>query len=161
MLMAPTWVSGPGRSFFIRPVLRSPVRREWEREEDGDDRGGRPRYADLGGLRGRHPGLAGREMRILLAFQDQHGTYMDAIGTAIRNRHPQAEVFATHPATLEEDIDRLEPHLLICDPPISENPAYKVPAWIELSIDPARPSRFRVERRWESLNPGLEEVLVV
>jgi hypothetical protein len=67
-----------------------------------------------------------------------------------------------YPGALEEDIDRLEPHLIVCEPPIPENPGYRVPAWIELSIDPAQASRFRVgQRSWESLNPGLEELLAV
>jgi hypothetical protein len=94
-------------------------------------------------------------MRVLLAFKDKHGTYMDAVRRAIRNYDPHAEVMATLPGALEGEINRLEPHLIVCEPPILESPAgYRVSASIELSIEPAQPSRFRVgQRRWESLNP--------
>jgi hypothetical protein len=72
-------------------------------------------------------------------------------------------VLATIPGALEKEIDRVEPHLFVCEPPVPENPGGgKVAAWIELSIDPNRPSRFRVgERHEELLNPGISELMTV
>lgn len=102
------------------------------------------------------------EMRVLLAFQEKHGTHMDAVRSAIRERYPRAEVTVTVPRTLEGEMDRLEPHLVVCEPPIFEIPGGKLPVCLELSIDTNRPSRFRVgERRWESLNPGRTELLAL
>jgi hypothetical protein len=64
--------------------------------------------------------------------------------------------------SLDGGIERFEPHLVVWEPPIPDNLADTVPAFIELSIDPAQPSRFRVgKRHWESLNPGIEELLAV
>ena len=101
-------------------------------------------------------------MRILLAFQHKHTTHMDAVQTSIRRHHPQSEVLAIDLEALEEEIDRFKPHLVVAEPPVPENPGFKVPAWIELSIDPSQPSRFRVgQRQWESLNPGIEELMAV
>jgi hypothetical protein len=102
------------------------------------------------------------EMKILLAFQHKHTTHMDAVQTSIRKHHPQSEVLAIDLEALEEEIDRFKPHLVVAEPPVPENPGFKVPAWIELSIDPSQPSRFRVgQRQWESLNPGIEELMAV
>jgi hypothetical protein len=102
------------------------------------------------------------EIRVLLAFEERHGTYMDAIRTAIRQCRPHAEVMVTVLEALEGEIERLEPHLLVCEPPIPENPTDMLLAFIELSIEPSQLSRFRVgQRRWESLNPGIDELMTV
>jgi hypothetical protein len=101
-------------------------------------------------------------MRILLAFQHKHTTHMDAVQSSIRRHHPQAEVLVVDLEALEEEIDRFKPDLVVAEPPVPENPGFKVPAWIELSIDPSQPSRFRVgQRQWESLNPGINELMGV
>src|SRR3954447_5246363 len=92
------------------------------------------------------------EMRILIVFKEKHTTYMDAVRTAIREYRPHAEVLVTVPEGLEGAIERLKPHLLACESPLPENPNGKLPACIELSIDPGQPSRFRVgQLRWEAL----------
>jgi hypothetical protein len=71
-------------------------------------------------------------------------------------------VLATIPGALEKEIDRVEPHLFVCELPVPENPGGKVTAWIELSIDPNRPSRFRVgQRRGKLLDPGTSELMTV
>jgi hypothetical protein len=102
------------------------------------------------------------EMKILLAFQHKHTTHMDAVQSSIRRHHPQSEVLAIDLEALEEEIDRFKPHLLVCEPPVSDNLGNKVPAFIELSIEPSQLSRFCVgRRRWESLNPGIEELMAV
>jgi hypothetical protein len=71
-------------------------------------------------------------------------------------------VMVTVLEALEGEIERLEPHLLVCEPPIPENPTDMLLAFIELSIEPSQLSRFRVgQRRWESLNPGIDELMTV
>jgi hypothetical protein len=101
-------------------------------------------------------------MRILLAFQHKHTTHMDSVQSSIRKYHPQAEMLAIDSQALEEEVDRFKPHLLVCEPPVSDNLGNKVPAFIELSIEPSQLSRFCVgRRRWESLNPGIEELMAV
>jgi hypothetical protein len=101
-------------------------------------------------------------MRILLAFEYKHTTYMDAVRLAIRTCRPHAEMMAIDPGVLEAEMDRFDPHLLVCELPALENPCNNLPACIELAIDPSQPFRFRVgQRRWESLNPGLAELMAV
>jgi hypothetical protein len=98
----------------------------------------------------------------VLAFEERYGTHMDVVRTSMREHRPDAEVRFTSPETLEDEINHFDPHLLVCHPPVPENPTDQLPALIELSIDPSQPSRFRVgQRRWESLNPGIEELLRV
>jgi hypothetical protein len=101
-------------------------------------------------------------MRVLLAFKDKHTTHMDSVHRTIRGYHSDAEVMVTKPESLPAEIERLEPDLIVCEETDPENLGQYQGAWIKLSIDPAQPTRFRVgQRRWESLNPGVEELMAV
>ena len=101
-------------------------------------------------------------MRILLGFEERYGTHMDAVRTSIRRHRPNSEVRFTTPEALEAEIDRFEPHLLVCQPPALENLGSRLLAVVELSIESSQPSKFRVgERCWELLNPGIEELMRV
>jgi hypothetical protein len=101
-------------------------------------------------------------MRILLAFEKKHTTHMDSVRTAILRNGTDAEMVVIEPGALEEETERFDPHLVVCEGAIPERADGQVPARIELSIEPAQPSRFRVgQQRWESLNPGLAELMAV
>jgi hypothetical protein len=101
-------------------------------------------------------------MRILLAFEKQHTTHMDSVRTAIQRNGTDAEVMVVEPRALEEETQRFNPHLVVCEAAIPQSPDGKVPSRIDLSIEPSQPSRFRVgQRRWELLNPGLEQLTAV
>ncbi len=98
-------------------------------------------------------------MRILVSFEDDYRAYRDVIAAGIRILRPQAEVETTVLDALEEETTRFEPDVVICSR--SSAADSKVgPAWIELSLDPLRPSNIRVgDRRWTSTNPTLQELL--
>ena len=101
-------------------------------------------------------------MQVLISFEEEYRIYMEIIAAAIRQARPGDEVVVTQRATLEEEIERTDPDLVISSPPIPANPVGQRAAWVELSLDPAKPSRFRVgERTWESTNPTLAEILSV
>jgi hypothetical protein len=101
-------------------------------------------------------------IRVLLAFKDKHTTHMDSVRRAIRGYQSNAEVMVTKPESLLGEIERLEPDLILCEETDPENLDQYQAAWIKLSIDPAQATRFRVgQRRWESLNPGIEELMAV
>jgi hypothetical protein len=74
----------------------------------------------------------------------EDGAELERLRKSLREYRPHAKVLATILGALEKEIDRVVPHLLICEPPVPENPGGKVAAWIELSIDPNRLSSFRV-----------------
>ena len=99
-----------------------------------------------------------------MAFEDDYRSYADALVTAIRAARPHLNVATTVGLeALQTEVARLDPHLLICSSldPIFEQEG-KLLAWVELSVDPHRSSKFCVSgRRWELLNPSLEELLDV
>ena len=101
-------------------------------------------------------------MRVVVSFEREYRVYMEAIASAIREFRPDVEVAVTDAGELEAQVERFDPQLVITGPPIPENPVDERLARIELSPDTAQPSRFRVgERRWESTNPTLGEILPV
>jgi len=104
------------------------------------------------------------KMKVLLTLEVEYWTYMEAMAAAIREFRPDVEVVAISRGSkdLESETKRLEPHLVICSPPVPENPVAKRLALIELSPDSAQPTNFRVgERHWQSANPTLGEILSV
>ena len=101
-------------------------------------------------------------MRVLLSFEKNYRVYGQAMAAAIREFRPDVEVAVADGRSLEAEVERLDPQLVITGPPAPENPVDEQLARIELSPDTAEPSKFRVgERRWESTNPTLGEILPV
>ena len=101
-------------------------------------------------------------MRVLLSFEKKYRVYGQAMAAAIRQFRPDVEVAVVNGEDLEEEAERFDPQLVICSPPVPENLVDNRLALIELSPEPNQPSRFRVgERRWESTNPTLGEILPV
>jgi hypothetical protein len=98
-------------------------------------------------------------MRILVSFEDEYRAYRDVIAAGIRILRPHTEVETTDPDALEAESARFEPEVVICGRSSAAG-SKDGPAWIELSLDPLRPSNIRVgDRRWTSTNPTLEEML--
>jgi hypothetical protein len=101
-------------------------------------------------------------MRVLVSLEREYRVYMEAIAAAIREFRPDVEVTLAEGRSLEAEVERFDPHLIITSSLTPENPADGQLTRIELSPDTGQPSRFRVgERRWESTNPTLGEILPV
>jgi hypothetical protein len=84
------------------------------------------------------------------------------MAAAIRQFRPDVEVAVCDGEDLEEEAERFDPQLVICSPPAPEDLVDARLAYIELSPEPAQPSRFRVgDRHWETTNPTLGEILPV
>jgi hypothetical protein len=103
------------------------------------------------------------EMWVLVVFDEAYRIYGEFIASAIRRSRPAVKAQAIDRVAFEGVVYRCEPHLLICSPPVPPNPiSTREEAWVELSLDPERPSRVCLgEQRWESLNPSLEDLLSV
>ena len=104
------------------------------------------------------------KMKVLLALEEEYRTYMEAMAAAIREFRPHMEVVAISGSSedLEAETKRLEPQLIICSPPVAENPVDERLALIEIPPDSSKPTNFRVgERHWQSANPTLGEILSV
>ena len=101
-------------------------------------------------------------MRVLVAFDEAYRVYGETIADAIGRSRPGVEAQAIDWEALEEMVHRRDPHLVICNPPVPDNPISTRMAWVELSLETEMPSRVRLgEQRWETLNPSLEELLSV
>jgi hypothetical protein len=83
------------------------------------------------------------------------------IASAIRVLRPHDEVQTTTLDALGEAVERFDPELVICSRPNTVDPGGRM-AWVELPVDPTRPSKVCVGGRYsESTNPALEALLAV
>jgi hypothetical protein len=100
-------------------------------------------------------------MRILVVYEDSYRSYGQTMVGAIRGLRPQLEAALVQVRELEAGVERLDPHLVICNRPNSIDPGGRA-AWVRLSDEPDEPSEFCLAgRRWGSENPDLEEVLAI
>jgi hypothetical protein len=98
---------------------------------------------------------------MLVAFEEDYRAYRDVLAAAIRILRPQAEVENASLESLGERIEHFDPELVVCSRPNTVDPGGRI-AWVELSIDPTRPSKVCVGGRYsESTNPTLEVLLAV
>jgi F420-dependent methylenetetrahydromethanopterin dehydrogenase len=97
--------------------------------------------------------------RILVAFEDEYLAYREVIAAAIRVLRPGAQVQSTNLDALAQEVERTDPHVVICSRPNTVDPGRR-PAWIVLPIDPTRPARICVGGRYsERANPTVEVLL--
>lgn len=115
----------------------------------------------------RNEKMRSTKTRILVAFENDYRAYAGALSKAIRASGQHLHVTTTGLEALQTQVARLHPHLVISSVPnlaakLQEEEGKLLLAWVELSLDPHQPSKFCVSgRRWESLNPSLEELLDV
>jgi hypothetical protein len=101
------------------------------------------------------------EIRILVALEDDYRVYREVIAAGIRVLRPQVEVATSVLDALEEEIARLDPHVVVCCLPATMGPGDRL-AWVELSIDPTHPTVICVGGRYSEVhNPALEVLLGV
>lgn len=96
-----------------------------------------------------------------MAFEEIYRSYQGVIAAAIRVLRPHADVEIATLDALGEEIERFDPELVICSRPNAADPGGRI-AWVELSIDPTRPSKVCVGGRYsESTNPTVDVLLAV
>ena len=95
-------------------------------------------------------------MRVLVAFEDDYRAYREVLAVGFRILHDQYEVTTSTIGELEEAIQRFRPDVVICGGP-EDAEAAGVLGWIELNVDPTKPTKVRLGAcRWEQTNPDLE-----
>jgi hypothetical protein len=100
-------------------------------------------------------------VRVLVVYEDSYRSYGETMAEAVRSLKPGAEVSPVQARELASEVDRFDPHLVVCNRPNAVDPGGRV-AWVQLSDDPDEPSEFCLGgRRWGALNPGLGEVLEI
>jgi hypothetical protein len=95
-------------------------------------------------------------MRVLIVYEDSHRSYGEAMVGAVGARRPDLEVALAHLEELEAELERHDPHLVVCGRPNTRA------AWVLLSDEPSEPSEVCIDGRHRRLeNPGLEEMLEI
>jgi len=98
-------------------------------------------------------------MRILISYEESYHVYSDALVRAIRGLHPDADVVACRLTEIGEQLESLDPHLVVSSGPNTVNLGGRA-AWYRFSPEPDEPSEACLGgRRWRRLNPPLEALL--
>ena len=98
---------------------------------------------------------------MLIIYEDSHRSYGQAMVSAVRASRPGLEVALAHLRELEAELERFDPHLVICSRANTYDPGGRA-AWVLLSDDPSEPSEVCIDGRHRGLqNPGLGEVLEI
>lgn len=104
------------------------------------------------------PGL-GDTVRVLVAFERAYRSYGQTFAYAIRSLRPCAEVTIAEPATLENELSRLDPDLVISSTPDAPGRG-GAQVWFEVSTEPGLPANVRVGGRRTALDhPDLQALL--
>lgn len=100
-------------------------------------------------------------VRVIVAYGDDHRSYREVIAVAIRESLPDAEAVACGLDSLAEEVQRLDPHVVVCEEPNVVD-ADRRPAWVELPVEPERPTRICIDgQRFEVANLPFGELLSV
>jgi hypothetical protein len=103
----------------------------------------------------------GRAIRVLVTLEDDYRVYKETIAAVLQILRPDIEVESTSLDALEEELERLDPQVVICSGH-KEIESDGISAWIELSLDPTQPTKIRVgKRHLERTNPTLKELVEI
>jgi hypothetical protein len=121
---------------------------------------GPARMCTVGGI-GEEAKRKGRwRMRVLVAYEEAHRSYREAIVRAIGQHRPRFTVLGTTPGALGTALERFEPHAVVSSRPSAEYPGGGRGAWVELPAEPSRGGEVCVGGDREGANnPGLGRVL--
>ena len=96
-----------------------------------------------------------------MALEDEYRIYRDMIAAAIAVLRPQSEVETTGLDDLGEQVRRFDPQVVVCSHPNTVDPGGRL-AWVELPLDPTRPTKICVGGCYSELSsPALEVLLGV
>lgn len=101
------------------------------------------------------------DIQILVALEDDYRAYREVIAAGIRALRPHTEVASVGLDELEVELARLDPDVVISSAAARAGFGERL-AWVELSLEPTRPSKVSVGGRYsERINPDLEALLEV
>jgi len=99
---------------------------------------------------------------VLVATEDEYRAYREVIAAGVQMLRPDTEVTAIGLDLLEGELARRDPEVVVCSRPGRPAEAEGRLAWVELPLDPTRPTKISLGgRRSESTNPTLETLLAV
>ena len=101
------------------------------------------------------------DLRVVVTFENDYHAYQDTLATAIRILRPEAQIMTVGPEEVGATAKRFGPDVVIGSP-IKKADVENVPAWVELSLDPARSSRVNVKGyHSEIVNPTLDKLMMI
>ena len=110
---------------------------------------------------GRCPGRGQIDVRVLVALEDDYRSYREVIAAGIHMLRPRTEVETAPIGKLEEQIERFDPQLVVCSRP-NTLASRRCAAWVELPLDPTRPSKICVAGRYSKRsNPAIDALIAV
>lgn len=101
------------------------------------------------------------DVRVLVAFEDDYRSYREVIAAGICVLRPRAEVETAPMRELEDQIERFDPQLVICSRP-NTLASRRCVGWVELPLDPTRPTKICVAGRYSKrTNPAIDVLISV
>lgn len=101
----------------------------------------------------------GATLRVVIAYEDTHLAYRDALVETVRALRPRVAVTGVGLRALGSEVKRLDPHLVVSSRPNDADPGGRA-AWYTLAHEPDEPSEVCLDgRRSGPENPGIEELL--
>ena len=101
------------------------------------------------------------KIRIIVAFEDEYHAYQGTLAATIRILRSDAEVVTTELRILGEVAKHFDPDIVIGSR-FNDTELEGVPAWIELSLDPAQASKIYMDgKHSEMINPTLDKLLSI
>jgi len=110
--------------------------------------------------------LAGEErevgtIKVLISYEESHLSYRDVVADVIRELRPNTEVRTVYLRALEDELVRVDPHLVICSRPNTVDPGGRT-AWVTLAPEPYDASVVCIAGQRRVLdNPGLGVLLEI
>lgn len=101
-------------------------------------------------------------MNILIAVEDRHRIYPQAIASTLSILRPHLNVVAAEISELDDESRHRQPIAVLCNRPApTEAGSWLV--WVELSLNPQIPTKilWLDGQRSDKLNPGIEDLLEV
>ncbi len=96
-----------------------------------------------------------------MAIEDEYRAYREVLAAGIVTLRPGTEVTAAGIDRLEEELECLDPEVVICSRPEPTGSGVTV-AWVELPLNPTRRAKISLGgRRFESTNPTLDTLLAI
>ena len=101
------------------------------------------------------------DLRVVVSFENGFHAYQDTLAVAIRILRPDAQIVTVNPEEIGAIAKRFGPDVVIGSP-IKKADVENVPAWVELSLDPARSSKVNVRGYYsEIVNPTLDKLMMI
>jgi hypothetical protein len=101
------------------------------------------------------------DVRVLVAFEDDYRSYREVIAAGICVLRPRTEVETAPMQELEERFERFDPQLVICGQPNTLG-SRRCAGWVELPLDPTRPTKICVAGRYSKhTNPTIDVLIAI